>query len=216
MQSDENAASMSVIARFHNAAEAGYFAHELTVGHGIATEIQLDESFDALRGRWDARFELHVPESCAESAAKTLQQMLSPSETTESFDRASDGDGPADASGPSDGAPIDAGVVNWVPIMLTLAAGSAVFFGARQLQERPRVNVPPVPLRGLDDPLWNRLSGPSKSPWSQRLDNGRGMRTFSIDSESGIAIIREDADGDGIFEVESRIRRVRPGNRVAR
>ena len=64
------------IARFHNAAEAGYFSHELMRSEEIPSMVKVDEHFDALCGRWTTRFLLLVPECFAETAAAALQRLV--------------------------------------------------------------------------------------------------------------------------------------------
>ncbi|MCH7989478.1 MAG: hypothetical protein IID46_10085 [Planctomycetes bacterium] len=206
------------VARFHNAAEAGYFSHELMLAEEIPSMVKIDEHFDALSGRWSTRFLLLVPERFAENAVVSLQRLVEQSNSEESteeetrntfrvtseemeqfgdeleFDRS-----PAVESG-----------VNWVPIVLTLAAGSAAFWGVQIFQARPQpqphANAAPQGARQQD--LWDRLSG-SPEPWVQQLEGGRHTRRIQFETEGNVVIIREDSDGDGHFEKEHRIRRER-------
>ncbi len=206
---------MAAVARFVNAAEAGYFAHELKQTQKIPVTLSVDENFDVLSGYWSTRFVLAVPESRAESAARALQQLIEQTDTDDvvEIDEPDDGmrpmiDSPDEFGSATEKAAraIESSSVHWVPIVLTLAAGSVVFWGARRLQEQPKAELPRVPVGGQQEDLWDCLATPAQ-PWVQQLQNGRGRREFRIAPEGNLAVIREDADGDGLFEKEFQIRR---------
>lgn len=208
---------MAPVARFSNAAEAGYFAHELMDRGGIPCSITVEENFDAVCGYWSAKFVLAVPQDQANTAAEVLKQLLEQTEMEERDEKAFV-DREASRMQPTSGTlvtdderlhvegPLEDSGVNWVPIVLTLAAGSAVFWGIRRLQDQPKVEVPHRPLGAHHDDLWDHLATPSR-PWVQPMENGQGQRRLWIDPEAHSAVIQEDADGDGRFETEIRIPR---------
>lgn len=207
--------SMVSIARFKNAAEAGYFAHELKHTLEIPVVLSAEENFDALLGQWSARFVMSVPESASDAAIAALEKLIADSETDELYQSGqSFGNrrGLANRGTEFDerltppAAELAHSGVNWVPIVLTLAAGSAALWGARKFNHPPQGNVRPVPARGEHVDLWDRLASEPR-PWIQQLENGRGIREFRIGPRKDSALFREDADGDGIFETELRFRR---------
>lgn len=190
------------LARFQNSAEAGYFAHELTHRHGMAARVTAEENFDAIRGFWATRFVLSVPEEIADTATARLNDLIAESEADEGGETAvSSWRRPAEETALPDETPfenLEEGGVNWVPIVLTLAAGSAVFWGVRELNEAdPQEVAAPVQQRAPH--LWDELSRFS-GPWYQRIEGGLGLRILRFDRQRGVAVIREDRDGDGTFE----------------
>lgn len=199
---------LATIARFHNIAEAGFFAHELMHRESLPVQLSVDESFDAISGLWNTRFLLCVPESQSKSAAAMLQRMIEQTDTDGwDADEAIYGfnDPTVDSFRRTHVVVADEGSIHWLPIMLTLAAGSFVLWGVRKFQEQPvRRGMPPVGREHTD--FWDDLSANSK-PWVQLLDDGRGVREFWIDAERDEAVLREDADGNGHFEKQLRFRR---------
>ncbi len=202
------------VARFHNAAEAGFFSHELMLAEEIPSIVQIDEHFDALSGRWSTCFLLLVPERFAENAAVSLQRLVEQSNTEESFEEESRKTFRVTSEGMEqfgdemefDRYPAVGSGVNWVPIVLTLAAGSAAFWGVRKLQDRPQPHANAAPVGARQQDLWERLSG-SPEPWIQQIDGGERSRSIQFETDRNVVIIREDRDGDGLFEREHRIRR---------
>ena len=202
------------VARFHNAAEAGYFSHELMLAEEIPSLVKIDEHFDALSGRWSTRFLLLVPERFAENAAVSLQRLVEQSnseesleeETRKTFRVASEEMGPFGDEMEFDRYSAVESGVNWIPIVLTLAAGSAAFWGVRKFQDRPQPHANAAPIGARQSDLWERLSG-SPEPWIQQLEGGRHTRRIQFETDGNVVIIREDSDGDGHFEREHRIRR---------
>lgn len=213
---------MAPIARFHNVAEAGYFAHELMLQADIPATVNMDESFEALGGYWSTRFLLSVPRSQVEAATHRLQRLI---ERTELEEPAEFEEAGLDESVPSaetsqlsppgaqsatawDGRvePPDEeeGGVHWVPIVLTLAAGSAAFWGFRKLNDAPQPDNNAARPQQAD--LWDEL-GTFSEPWVQDLDNGEGVRKLWIDRRQGTLVIREDLNGDGNFEKEVEFQR---------
>ena len=205
-------AGLAPIARFLNAAEAGYFAHELKLAEGLPVVITAEESFDAVAGYWSTRFLLCVPEADARGAAEALQRLVEDTESEdfvprhagELADDADAGSRTTDVFDPrtQTRAEISESVgVGWVPLVLTLAAGSAAFWGVRRVDDPPR--PPAAPIKRPDADQWKRLPGPGR-PWTFPHENGHGQRQFWLDVDRSRAVVREDANGDGFFETEQR------------
>jgi hypothetical protein len=214
------------IARFVNAAEGGFFAHELSLEAQCPVELRAEEDYDAVAGHWTTRFLLCVPARCAEAAATALQELVERSEhedfldsrplplrdTTElnpalGSDRLPELTGPVARWDRNDftAAPGEDGpVVHWVPIVLTLAAGSMMFWSLRKLNEPPP--KPPLPA-GHREGLWESLSTSEGRVWVQLDRQGRAVRELEVDPETGVAVIREDLDGDAAFDRTRRLRR---------
>jgi hypothetical protein len=74
-------------------------------------------------------------------------------------------------------------------------------WGARHADDPPRLAAAPK-----HEALWDRLTA-SPSPWIQKLPDGRGLRALFVEPGRDRAILREDLDGDGIFEREVLISR---------
>jgi hypothetical protein len=190
------------VARFGNAAEAGYFADELHHVLGCEPRIDVRDDFDAVHACWHTRYLLSVPAALAEHAHAQLHQMLDGEwEQLESAGRSTlAGHNPFGIAAGDQRAPGATGpsVVNWVPIMLTLAAGSFVIWAGNKKAHPPR--RPPAPRDGQRFDLIDVLSSDS-APWVQHLNRG-GVRELVIDGVTGAAQVREDVDGDGVFERE--------------
>jgi hypothetical protein len=196
------------IARFRHAAEAGYFAHELLCREDVEAGVVAQEQFDALGGLWSTQFLLTVPPLTVERATTLLQSLVE-----ENSDRIApvladeDCDDPPSepyhmaAVSDQDFVAVDSGV-NWVPIVLTLAAGSVVLWGWHSLQQGKAARANPAGQNHLD--LWDRLATPD-SPWTQPIPGGRGRRQLWISPRQHAAELREDADGDGVFESTVRV-----------
>jgi hypothetical protein len=206
------------IARFRSIAEAGYFAHELEFNEEISATVRTEESFDALGGAWATRFVLAVPEPWAASAAAALRELIEQTEaeaTASPEQAASRWAAPTSSGGEITDleddrrvatATLEESGVHWVPIVLTLAAGSVAFWGARKLNEHQNLQMNPLPAAGWrHEDAWKQLSGGAQ-PWIQRLDNG-GQRELWFDARRELATLREDTDGDGLFENELTFRR---------
>jgi hypothetical protein len=188
-----------MVARFANCAEAGYFADELAAELDIDVEIVPIEDFHSIRGTWTTQFALHVAEADAVAAARFLQNLV---------DRTTD-DSPPDSDtdrerliGAAHGAPPAAA---WLPLVLTLAAGSLVYWGLVRAEQRPR---PPVIVRGPHaakgpPELWRMLSR-SSEPWVQPAGPQQPARRLEFDPQGRTALLREDTDGNGTFDREQR------------
>ena len=205
---------MVQVARFNNAAEAGFFADELQDRLRIPVRLHLEENFDALTGYWANRMVLLVPESAGSSAAGLLREIVEQTEGEEDEPARTAAVSPpaaeidswseaefqtADTAAPQSG-------INWVPIVLTLAAGSAAIWGVRKLNEAPKPGGP-VPVNGREGQLWNTLRLPN-SGWALSHDEIPGRRQLRIDARRGLMVIQEDADADGVYESELHLRPV--------
>lgn len=183
-----------MIARFANCAEAGYFADELSAGLDTDVEIIPLEDFDSIHGTWSTQFALKVAETEAVAAAQFLRELVdSTTDEDDNIDRL-----------------IQAGLVSpphtaWLPLVLTLAAGSLVYWGLVRAEQRPR---PPVIVRGPHaakgpPELWHALSA-SPEPWVQPAGPRQQARKLEFDPQARTALLREDTDGDGTFDREQR------------
>lgn len=188
------------IARFTNVAEAGFFCHELMYRLSIPVRMAAEENFDALSGHWWSRYVLSVSEAVADQATMALQQLV---EQTSGGDdeAASTLDPPEEEFSPLEEAFEDGAGVNWVPIILTLAAGSVVFWGVRKLHDQPRA-ILAAPIRLQHNELWDYVSEDEPAPFVQHLEDGRGRRELRFEPDRRRIVIREDRDGDGRYEKE--------------
>ncbi len=198
--SDDAPGDWLTVARFGNAAEAGYFADELHQVLGCEPRIDVRDDFDAVHACWHTRYSLSVPAPLAEHAHAQLHHMLEgewdqleSAVRSTAAGRNSFGVAPGDQREPAATAPSG---VNWVPIMLTLAAGSFVIWAGNKKAHPPR--RPPAPRDGQRFDLIDVLSSDS-APWVQHLNRG-GVRELVVDGATGAAQVREDVDGDGVFE----------------
>jgi len=179
------------IARFQNGAEVGFFADELTRETGIETEVLAREKFDAVHAVWSIDYLLLVDRGEAERGARALQALVEstggemedqPSETASACD-------------------IPGGV--WVPLILTLAAGSIACFGIERADQHPRAPALVVGHARRSPEVW-QFMGAARGNWVQPLEGGPGVRELVLAPEKGTAVLREDEDGDGRFEREQR------------
>ena len=197
-------AALAPLARFTSAAEAGYFAHELLHREQIPVSLTVDEHFDAIGGRWTTRFVLAVPEDIGETAREALQRLIHDSECDD--DSGGGHNASECAAGPGgryNAAVLEESGVHWVPIVLTLAVSSVAFWGAREFGGPPQrqARAAPAGRQNEQRDLWDELATPGR-PWTQSLPGGQGRRELRFDRARGLAILREDADGDGRFETE--------------
>lgn len=182
------------IARFQNGAEAGYFADELTHAAELDVRLLVREQFDAVHGMSVTDYVLLVREADAERASQILRSLVSSTDDHDADDASGDQaaqDGFNVAATP--GGPV------WVPILLTLAAGSIAYWGVEKVEQRPR--PPALVNRDRRQPpdLW-RVLGMSPDPWVQKLGPGQGVRRLQIAPDRRTAVVQEDRDGDGRFE----------------
>ena len=161
-----------MIARFQNGAEAGYFADELSRAADTETEVMARERFDGVHATWSVDYILLVDRPHAERAARLLQSLL----------EATGDDAGGDATDEPSRSEIPGGV--WVPLILTLAAGSIACFGIERVDHRPR--PPALVLRDARDAaeLWKILAG-TRGTWTQKLDGNSG--SARVDARPGQA-----------------------------
>lgn len=182
------------IARFRSGAEAGYFADELAREADIEGLIKAEDRFDGVHGMGTTDFVLMVAPQKAERASEVLRSLVAQSDMDE--DAATRDEDGNDIPHADEGRPVRSGTV-WVPIILTLAAGSIAYWGVHRDQRRVR---PPGLVnrerrQGAD---LLRTIGLFEEPWVQKLDGA--TRELVFDREAQTATVREDRDGDGIFE----------------
>ena len=197
---DDYHGPMQAIARFRHVAEAGYFAYELREREGVPVRVAPDDNFDAMDGSWSSSFVLMVPEASAAPMAQRLDELVRATQGDEEIWTDRPGDPEEWDVAPESG-------VNWVPIVLTLTAGSLAFWMVRQVHDQPRAAAQAAAGQRLPDDLWDALGG-TREPWVQRSENGAGTRELAIDRSRRSAVIREDRDGDGVFERAYSIKRV--------
>jgi hypothetical protein len=178
-----------MIARFQNGAEAGYFADELTRAAAIETEVLARERFDGVHAAWSVDYILLVDRPHAERAARLLQSLV----------EATGGDAEGDATDESSRSDVPGGV--WVPLILTLAAGSIACFGIERVDHRARPPALVLHDRRDASDLWTVLAA-TRGTWTQTLEGGPGVRELTLDPETDSASLKEDLDGDGRFDRE--------------
>lgn len=114
------------IARFAWASEAGYFSHELGLRSSFETRILWEDQSDTIHGFWQGEYLLQVPPDWVDEARAMIRELLDdngerphavnnrwsePEDAVETFD------------------PQFSSAMNWVPIILTLTAGSVAALG---------------------------------------------------------------------------------------
>ncbi|MBL8851754.1 MAG: hypothetical protein JNG89_18905 [Planctomycetaceae bacterium] len=198
-------ACWTVVARFANAAEAGYFANELDYVLGIEPRLDCRDDFDAAQHHWRSGYVLSVPESLAERARMELRDLLAGERGAAS---GRDDRIPASAMAvgfgrrevlPGSEKPVTA--VKWGPLFLTLAAGSLVIWhGKKPAVQRQPADPQDAPRISLYD-----APGLRAAPWVQQSGDGV-RRELDFNGPGPTAVLREDRDGDGAFEREYPIR----------
>jgi hypothetical protein len=179
--------SRVAIARFQNGAEAGFFADELYRTTGIETEVMAREHFDAVHAAWSIDYLLLAAEASASQGAQALRTLV-----------ASTDDDPA-CDVDSERKDLPGGL--WMPLILTLAAGSIACWGVERAEQRPRPAALVDRDPRLPPDLWHVL-GSTPGPWHQTGVNGVGTRELTVDRDRQTALLREDHDGDGAFDFE--------------
>jgi hypothetical protein len=170
------------IARFANAAEAGFFADEIQSRLNVPAELTFDENFDAVNGYWSTWFVLSVPDSATEAAKAALRELLLATDADDIAQHREGrrrhsvawgmgvaaiddtqllyGDMPAATGGfkparrPSE--PADDAGIHWGPIVLALTAGSVAFWVARKIYEHPPAGPRPIPAGQQNDHIWKK------------------------------------------------------------
>jgi hypothetical protein len=187
------------IARFRNGAEAGYFADELIHIAELDVEVLARERFDAVHAAWSIDYLLLTSTADAARAAQFLRALV-----------ASSDEDAEPATGDADAARCDPSRSAWMPLILSLAAGSIACWGVEQAEQRPRPRPPALVDRDPRIPhdLWRVLSA-TPGPWRQTAPDGHGSREVTFDHERRTAVLREDRDGDGTIDREWRIEAAR-------
>ncbi len=219
--SESASLTWTAIARFLNAAEAGYFAHELKVLGEFPVKLRAEDDFDAVSGHWSTGFVLSVPTPSAEQATFALQELVSQTEGEAPLPSLADGVGfesdfldphgdPYDSQ-PFDPYPEDREFAEespfpWGPIIVTLAAGSLAFWSIRTFW-KPARPQPAAPVNAPRDVLWDAMRTPHGRKWVQFDAAGRQIRELEINPAGTEATIKEDADGDQIFERSRQVKR---------
>ncbi len=206
--------SWTAVARFLNAAEAGYFAHELKLLANIPVNLQAEEDFEAVSGHCSTRFVLSVPEPWAEQAALSLQELVQQTDADDSLPELT---APLEREGflEADSQPFDPFVedplfappnpVNWVPIVVTLAAGSMAIWGIKKLWEPARPQ-PAAPANAPREVLWDAMRTGGRK-WVQSDPAGRPVRELEINFAGTEATLREDSNGDRVFDRTLQLKR---------
>jgi hypothetical protein len=188
-QRDGDFVRQVAIARFQSGAEAGFFADELCREIGVAAEVLARERFDAVHAVWSVDYILLVDRGDAERSARSLASLV----------EATGGECSEDSSDNSPVSDLPVGV--WMPLILTLAAGSIACFGIERLDHRPRPAALVVGDRREPPELWDVLTA-TRGTWVQQLEGGAGTRELTLDRDRHRARLREDHDGDGCFDRE--------------
>lgn len=197
---------VTTIARFGNAAEAGYFANELATALDCEPILSLIDELDPVTHAWQPQYVLSVPLSAAADATALLRELIQETSDLEPVggapvaSRDTDGRTHRDL----DSAPVSrtSGGPHWVPIMITVAAGSFALWAGRK---------PPVARAVHENPgqpamdLWDALSA-QPGPWRQQLHGGPGTQELEFDAVHKTATLRVDIDGDGRFDIVQRLR----------
>lgn len=197
----------TLVARFQNVAEAGYFSDVLRAD-GIPVRVRSENAWDSL-GTPSSRFEMLVREEDAERAAARLQEHVA--ETTQPGDewpdpREYDRDRRRRASSydpPENGG---SGFGAIAVVLMFLLLGAAVY-AARNQRGALAGNGPARQAGGNDarvpnDDLVEAITD-EPGVWRRRDADG-AVHEIEVDEEGGVEH-RIDADGDGRFEERTRI-----------
>jgi hypothetical protein len=188
----EESGRSTIVARFHNVAEAGYFVEALAA-NDIAATLRAEEQFDGISGTWSCRYALSVDENDAHLAAQRLRDLVDgeaiapPPERHDETGRRDDfADEPA--AGPS--------LLPWALLLLVLVVAAIVWgqvgkarrIGAAGVREAvPPDPAPPEPWREM-------TSRPGR--WIQFDGEGRPVRQIVVHAD-GRATLTADTNGDG-------------------
>ena len=207
----------AALARFRFAADAGYFADELQARFSIRATVQLEENFDATTGQSLVAFVLAVSPELADEAIPRLRQLIETAQVGE-YDGLPGGlDGPAaPVSTPSgtddetfDTEPVAArsssGVPSWLFLMV-VCIGAASLLATQRPQAPAAGPADNAAAEPTDEQVFLReLLAASPEPWVRESPDG-GRQEVSLDKSTGSMRLREDGDGDGVYEIDRRIR----------
>lgn len=177
------------IARFRNGAEAGYFAEELYRRAGIETEVVASEQFNGVHAAWSIDYLLMATTEDAAEGARALQDLVN--DSGEEADENPCGD--------TERSELPGRI--WMPLVLTLAAGSIACWGVERAEKRARLPALVDRDARLPPDLLHVL-GSTPGIWRQQDPEGPAVRMLSVDSDERTAVLREDRDGDGTFDGE--------------
>jgi hypothetical protein len=177
------------IARFAWASEAGYFSHELSLPGDFETRIVWEDQSDTIHGFWQGEYLLQVPPDWTDEARARLRGLLDDKgEVTEpTRNRWSGG---ADADDATFDPQTSSGI-NWVPIILTLTAGSMAAI-SYQVWSRNGERPPVARDESLDV---EAHPAPGNRVFMHESDDG-SQWAVRFDSKSDQMILTEDVDGD--------------------
>jgi hypothetical protein len=187
------------IARFASIAEAGYFHCELEGRLGCEIRLTAQNDFDAPSATWASCFVLTAPTRDADQARELLKHIIAETDQPELFDQQEAGLPALEIRREVLSAPESR--IHWAPIVLTLTAGTFVIWAARQV---PHLGREPARAKADQVDVWQHLSE-NGVPWVQHLRNGRGKRELLFEPDGQSANLREDRDGDGNFEQNTRL-----------
>jgi hypothetical protein len=177
------------IARFAWASEAGYFSHEMGLRGNFETRILWEDQSDKIHGFWQGEYLLQVPPDWADEARAMLRGLLD-----DNAERPQPGHPrwvePVDEVDPTFDPQASFGI-NWVPIILTLTAGSVAALG---YQVWSRHGEAPAVARE-ESP--EELAAPAEGERVFVQESPDGSRwTVRLDASGDRMILLEDADGD--------------------
>jgi hypothetical protein len=174
------------IARFAWASEAGYFAHELSQLSSMETRILWEDRSDKIHGFFQGEYLLQASQEWADQARAQLRVLLEEQKESPALEpgnwSAANGDDPTfDPQSPS--------AIRWVPIVLTLTAGSVVAIGY-QAWSRQEARQAIARDRSLDE--WD-----AEPDGRQVFVGDDGSRwTVEFDPAGDEVILVEDSNGD--------------------
>lgn len=205
---------LAPLARFRSAADAGFFADEMLSRWSISATVTLEESFEATNGQWVVSYVLGVPFDQADEATPRLRQLIEDAQKQDLENEPGSLDHPepemtADPDEPDAEFQIEPqrigsgfGVPSWM-LLLLACAGAIILIQARQGANPPE--LAPADQLTDDEAFLHQMLAVSPEPWVRETKSG-GRQEISLDSRSNTMRIREDADGDGAFEIDRRIR----------
>ncbi len=185
--------SFVTIARFAWASEAGYFSHELGLPGDFEARIVWEDQSDKIHGFWQGEYLLQVPPDWTDEARTRLRELLEDKgETPPPTPRRWSGD--VESDDPAFDPQATSGI-NWMPIILTLTAGSMAAIGYQIWIS----NGAPPPVARDESIEEESLPTPGNRVFMHESPDG-GQWTVRFDPDHDRMILTEDADGDGHTE----------------